>query len=304
MAASKTIGLLGCGTWGQKILRDLVQLDARVVVVEPDERCRGEALAGGAAEVLETAEQLTTVDGFIVATPATTHADVIERISHYDVPIFTEKPFTTDVESARRLAKRFAGRLFIMHVWRYHRGIEMLRDVARSQELGPVRWLRSTRANWTSPRKDVDPLWTLMPHDLSIALEILGRIPEPGYAVAEDDEKGPSGLLAVLGEAPAAVLEVSTRYGDKRREVRLHCRDGVAVLKDGDASFIELLRKSEDDDTVPLVEKRRFPAEPPLMRELRTFLDHLSGGQPPRSSAAEGLAVVSTMVKLRALAGV
>ena len=303
MTSAKTIGLLGCGLWGRNILRDLKQLGATVIVIEPNEAAGQQAKAGGAAAVLQDAAGLPQVDGIVVATPASSHAAVIEQVARLNVPMFTEKPFTTDVASARSLAERFGERLFVMHVWRYHAGVEMLRDLARSQELGPVLWLRTTRTNWTSPRLDVDPLWTLAPHDLSIALEILGEVPEPRYAVAEMSETGPRGLMAILGETPTVVLEVSTRHSEKRREVRLHCRDGVAVLKDGDVDYLEILRPGADDPLAVEIERRHFVAEPPLLRELRTFLEHIAGGPPPRSSAAEGLAAVSAMVQLRALAG-
>ncbi len=299
----KRIGLIGCGLWGRNILRDLCRLGAEVHVVETDASRRAQAEASGARSVLDRADALSEVDGLVVATPATSHAEVIEALAPRGVPIFTEKPFTTELASAERLARTLPDRLFVMHVWRYHRGVEMLGELARSGELGPVEWLRTTRTNWTSPRKDIDPLWTLAPHDLSIALEVLGEIPEPRYARAEIGPVGPCALLGVLGERPSLVLEVSTRYGDKRREVRLHCRDGVARLVDGDVDYVEILRSKPDGDLACEIERRRFSAEPPLLLELRTFLAHLAGGPAPRSSAAEGLASVAAMIRLRELAG-
>ena len=88
----------------------------------------------------------------------------------------------------------------------------------------------------------------------------------------------------MLGDGVRFVFEVSSRYADKRREVRLHCRDGVAVLPHGEADFIEITRHS---DTGPQSSRMPISAEPPLRRQLRACLDHVRGGPPPRTSASE-----------------
>lgn len=300
-----TVGLLGCGRWGRNILRDLVALGARVVVADPDPAARAAARAAGALEGIAEHRDLPPVDGLVVATPATTHADLVEAWLPRGLPIFVEKPFTTDAARAAQLAREGDGRLFVMHVFRYHPGVEALRQLVRSGELGPVDMLRSLRVGWTSPRGDVDPTWTLAPHDLSIALEVLGHLPEPRAAFVERRGAEVVGLLGVLGEHPRVVLEVSTRYPTKRRELRLHCRDGVVGL---DAAAGRHLEVAHDQDAPPgaLPPTRRIPfdPEPPLRRELAAFLDHLRGGPPPRTSALEAARLVATMEALRELAGI
>jgi predicted dehydrogenase len=109
------------------------------------------------------------------------------------------------------------------------------------------------------------------------------------------------GLLGVLGERPWVVFEVSNRHREKRREVRLHCRDGVAVLPDADAGRIVLTRS--DASGRAAVEERPFDPEPALRRELRAFCAHCAGGPPPPTTAAEGLRIVEALVALRGLAG-
>src|SRR5215467_15769174 len=102
---STTIGLLGCGLWGQNILRDLLQLGCRVTVVEPNEVNRRRATALGAQDVVASDGKMSAVQGIIVATPASTHATVIDQILDRGVPIFVEKPLTTDTQSAVRLTE-------------------------------------------------------------------------------------------------------------------------------------------------------------------------------------------------------
>ena len=296
------LGLVGCGRWGRNILRDLVALGCRVFVVDPDAASRASAEAFAPAAILEALSALPPVDGIVVATPATTHAAVVEALLDRGVPIFCEKPLTTDVASAVRLAEAGAGLLFVMHIWRYHRGVLRLAEISRDAELGPVLSLRTERKNWTSPRTDTDSVWTLVPHDLTIALAILGEIPTPRLAAVEIIDGRPVSMAALLGHSPFMAIDCSTRFGEKRREVRLHCRDGVAILPNGESPFIEILRSAGSPDEAPAVERQSLSGEPALLRELGVFVEHLRGGPPPATDAREGLAVVEAVAALRALA--
>lgn len=305
------VGLVGCGRWGRLILRDLLSLGCDVAVVSSSETGQRNAREGGANEIVEFVGQLPRVSGLVVATPTSTHAEVIQSVLELNVPIFTEKPLTADRESALRLSRQAPERLFVMDKWRYHAGIEMLRDIARSEELGPVQGLRTMRAQWGNPHSDVDISWILMPHDLSIALEVLRQIPKPRHAIAERTNGQLTSLLGILGGGPDEpgepwlIVEISNRHPQYRREVRLHCRDGVAILDDGYSPDVSVTRSgSLHTGQTSASELRPISQELPLLRELRCFVDHLQGGPPPRSSAAEGALVVSTIADLRWLAGV
>jgi predicted dehydrogenase len=297
------VGLVGAGRWGQAILRDLSALGCSVAVVDPDPASRAAAMQYAPASILPALADLPDVDGIVVATPATTHAAIVDRLLDRRVPVFCEKPLTSDAASAALLVAKGADRLFVMHVWRYHRGIRRLARVASQLELGPVMSLRTERKNWTSPRTDTDAVWTLVPHDLTIALAILGTIPTPRSASVEIVDAKAVSMMAVLGAAPFVSLDCSTRFREKRREVRLHCRDGVAVLPDADADFIEILRPDGPPDTAPLVSRLPLEGEPALLAELRCFVEYLRGGPPPPTDAREGLAVVQAVEALRLLAG-
>jgi len=296
------VGLVGCGRWGRNILRDLLSLGCEVAVVARSESTRQVALQMGAGAVVKRICDLPEVFGLVVATPTSTHAQVVEEVLKREVPVFVEKPLTTDWQSCAALARAASNRLFVMDKWRYHPGVEALAQIARCQELGPVLGLRTFRVAWGNPHSDVDVVWILAPHDLAIALEILGEIPQPKAAAAEHDGQRASGLIGILGERPWFVFEVSERYQNWHREIRLHCRDGVAVLDDAYSNQIRILRGSSQAKT-PQEELRPLPSEMPLWRELRAFVEHLKGGPPPRSSAQEGSIVVDRIAELRRLAG-
>jgi predicted dehydrogenase len=292
------VGLVGCGRWGRHILRELLAADVGVVVVDPSAESRLAATGAGAMAVAEL-EELPDLDGLVVATPASTHARVVERLlESQPTPIFVEKPFTTGGLSAESLDRRADGRVFVMHKWRYHPGVERLRDLGRSGALGPTQSLWTRRLGSGPAHDDVDCIWTLAPHDLSIALEVLGHVPTPFEATAQLEAGQPFALQAKLGASPRMSLELSSRGLERVREVRLVGAEGMAELTSPDAPSVRVLAPDGR-----LVREEALPADPPLRRELSAFLDHLRGGPAPRSSSAEGLEEVRTIEALRRLAG-
>ena len=306
MASKVSIGLVGCGIGGVALLRELLYLEAEVIVVDPQEGHRLEAIKLGAAEALATLSELPTVNGIIVSALVENHQESVKDAVARNVPVLTESPASSDPKEAARLAKLAPDQLYVMQTLRYHVGIEELTRIAKSEELGEVEWLRITRTSWLAELPNRDATWTLLSQDLSIILEILGDIPQPQHAVAETRNDEVTGVLAILGYTPRIVIEDSTRYSDNRREVRLHCTKGIAVLPDTSSGYIEITRNEDSSSPgVPEPERRSYAPEPPLLRELSTYLEYLRNKRrdPPRSSAEDGLAIAEAVGKLRSLAG-
>jgi predicted dehydrogenase len=302
---SPRVALVGCGRWGRHVLRDLVALGCETVVVARSETSTRHAIEGGAGAVVGSVGEIPAVAGAVVVTPTTTHAEVVAELIDRDIPIYVEKPLTDDPQSAADLAARAPDRLFVMHKWRYHPGVEALASVASSGELGPVSGVRTTRVGWGNPHGDVDGVWMLTPHDISILLEILGTIPEPRAARAETVGSLVTGLVGLLGDDPWGAIEVSIAHSERRREIRLICADGVAVLPDPYADHVLITRGELMGPNVsPNTERRGISTELPLLRELRAFVEYLGGGDPPKSSAKEAADEVAAIARLRELAGV
>jgi predicted dehydrogenase len=294
MGEGTAVGLVGCGAWGQHILRDLLALGCRVTVVAHSDASRARAAEQG-APVVGSTDELPSVDGVVVATPTSAHAETVDEALALGVPVFVEKPLTADLADADRLAASAGGRLFVMDKWRYHPGVELLAKLARDGSLGAVQGLLTTRVGWGNSHDDVDAAWVLAPHDLSIALEIFGELPEARAAVGDG---GVDLLVGLLGERPWHRLEVSARSPERRREVTLVCEQGAALLADGYSDHVLVQRDDADEP-----DRLEISTELPLLRELRAFVEHLEGGPPPRSSAAEGALVVRRIAELRELAG-
>ena len=160
LRAGLRIGLVGCGRWGKNILRDLVSLDCEVHVVAQDLESKSNARENGAQEILDALSMLESdLDGYVVAVPTTCHREVVEQLIPRGKPVFVEKPLTSDAADAAKLVELGRGRLFIMDKWRYHPGVNAIRDIIRSERLGRLRALNLRRCQWGSAHADVDPIW-------------------------------------------------------------------------------------------------------------------------------------------------
>jgi predicted dehydrogenase len=295
------VGLVGCGNWGRHILRDLIALGCEVPVVARSAESKARAREGGASAIVDEIASLPRLDGAVVATATSSHAEVLDELLGLGVPCFCEKPLTNDRGEARRLAELAPERLFVMDKWRYHPGIAELAAIAREGRLGTVAGLSTRRLGWGSIHDDVDAVWVLAPHDLAISLEIFGSLGRPEAAGAQWLGGGAEHLAGLLsGAGWWHALEVSARSPERKRAVELHCEGGVAVLDDGWADYVTVYLDGTDGAEEQRIET---PGELPLLAELRAFVEHLDGGPPPRSSAAEAAEIVSVVAELRQLAG-
>ncbi|HEY1116899.1 MAG TPA: Gfo/Idh/MocA family oxidoreductase, partial [Acidimicrobiales bacterium] len=286
-----SVGLVGFGRWGRHIFRDLRALGAEVHVAVPSPASRDAALAAGAASVVPSAGELPELDGYVLAPVTVAHADALRALVGRGRPMFVEKPLTADAESAAELVRAAGDRIFVMDKWRYHPGIVELARLARSGAFGPIRSITSHRHGWGNPHRDVDAVWILLPHDLSIVTEILGHLPEPRFAASPDGTG--AGLVAVLrdDDGPLVTCDVSSQHPVNRRSVIVVGEHGSGQLADSWDDRIVLAGTVDGVAITAETRERAVGDEMPLLAELRAFLDHLAGGPAPRSSAAEGLAV-------------
>lgn len=300
------IGLVGCGQWGQLVLRDLKQLGARVCVVARSKSSVDRARAYGADAIVPTIADLPrALDGAVVVTPTDEHIASMEQLLAFGCPIFVEKAMGHDPVRLRRLVESAGERIFVMDKWRYHPGVERLRTLLAGGRLGRPVGLRSIRWGWSTRHHELDPVWLLLPHDISIALHVLGTIPKPAWARTSGFGPAGTSILAGLGGngEPNVLLDVSSLHPLTRRSVLLNCEEGTAEL--GGSYDQEVVVRYGALSARDAVEEREKIADSmPLLLELGRFLAYLRGGPAPMSSAAEGLQIVETIVALRQLAGI
>jgi len=301
---SLRVGLVGCGRWGRLILRDLVALGAQVQVTCRSEATAADALRAGAVAAGTAPPDPEESDAFVVATPTATHAAVLETLVGTGRPIFVEKPMTADVTSARRLAAAAPSTLFVMDKWRYHPAIETMRRETQAGDVGEVLAIKTSRWQWSSPHRDVSPLWILAPHDISIALHILGRIPPLAEASTVVPGRPDLGVSARLADGTTQVhIDIGVASTEHRRRCLVIGSKATLELTDAYDDRL-LVRRGPPGDAGAVADVLPVGAEMPLLTELRVFLAHVQGdGPPPLSSAADGLAIVERLAQIEAAVG-
>lgn len=177
------LAVVGYGYWGAKHARVLSSVPGvDLVVVDNDAERKEEArwgcpnadLAGDLSAVLDF------VDGVVVATPPRTHGEIAHRALRAGKPVLVEKPLATSTSVARSLvdtAAEHGVRLMVGHTFEYNAAVWKLREMIRSGELGRVLYIDTARLNLGIYQNDVDVIWDLAPHDLSIISFLMGERP-------------------------------------------------------------------------------------------------------------------------------
>ncbi|WP_119304926.1 Gfo/Idh/MocA family protein [Dongia deserti] len=297
------IGLIGCGAWGRHILRDLKACGAIVHVVAPSETSRRIASEHRADSIVDRLAALPPVDGYVVAVPTSLHAEIIDALLPSGRPIFTEKPMTSDLVSARRIANAAGDRVFVMHKWRYHPGIERMRQEIADGAVGEVLGIHIQRWGWGCPHADVNAIWILMPHDLSIVLHWLGAIPPLRFVRPTLQRAIDTGLVVQLGETggPPITIDMSIAAPEHRRTFTIVGSRASLELRDSYDTAIRV-RRGAPADAHAKAETIEIAQDMPLLLEIKAFLAHLNGGPPPMSSAHEGARIVERTAEIEAAA--
>lgn len=301
--ARRRIGLVGVGDWGRHILRDLISLGAEVYAVARSEASIARAWAGGASGVVGSVDELPTdCDGYIVAWRTVSHLDAVEPLLTRGKPIFVEKPLASDLGRIRRLPRSASRLVFTMHKWRYHPGIVELARIAASEEFGPVVGLRTFRMGWENHHTDVNAIWILAPHEMSIALHILGEVPKVLDAWRDPTVDAPEGVIlrSETSKGIPVVSEVSSGKPNKHRATILACRDASCELDDSHYDRIAIRRRGTLQDGE--IETRHVAADMPLKSEIAAFLQHIAGGPAPFTTLAEETAIVEQIERVHELA--
>lgn len=301
------VGLVGCGRWGRNILRDLLLLGCTVEIADPDSNSRRGALEQGAAAAVPSPDQwrLGDFDGFVVAVPIPLHGAIVNQLLAGGKPVYCEKPLTDDAAQAHDIAAHGSDRVFVMHKWRYHPGIEAIAALAQDATFGRVREIVTRRLQWTPPHDRADAIWTLAPHDLSIVVGILGHMPGAIAATGQSDANGrPRSLIGLLcdKDGPSVAIHVAANWPRTERSVCVAFESAIALMDDPLADHIRIFRNR--GGALGDEERYAVSTEYPLLRELRAFTEHIRGGPPPKTTAAEGALVVATIERLRSLAGI
>jgi predicted dehydrogenase len=322
-AAPVRVGVVGLGYWGPNLARNFDRLpgaELRWLCDSSDEaRARWGERFPGARVGAELDELLADdeLDAVAVATPVFTHADLAKRVLDAGKHCFVEKPLAQSVAKAEEAvaAARASGRvLMVGHLLEYHPGIEALKRLADSGELGEIRYLYANRLNLGKLRADENALWSLGAHDVSVVLALAGN-EDPVECTAVGESYMRAGVEDVVfcylrfPSGLAAHLHLSWLDPHKERRFTVVGSKRMATFDDMEvdrkltvydkgfdqdwSSFGEYIQRSGATWTPPI------PNDEPLRLECAHFVERVGDGGEPRSGAESGLRVVRVLEQLQ-----
>jgi len=314
------IALLGYGYWGPNLARNLHfevgQEWAACADLDPDRR----------AEVARRYPWVTVhadadaviddpgIDALVVATPARSHAGLVRRALAAGKHVLVEKPLalsTAEAVGLAELAERAGLVLLVGHTFEYNPAVTKIRALLDAGELGELWYLHSQRVNLGRIQRDVSALWSIGPHDVSIANYLVGSAPRwvsaRGARYLHDEVEDV--VFATLGYDGGVLAHLHVSWLDpskvrrttvvgSRRMVVFDDLDSEAKLRvyDKGADPVEggfgeyQFRVRSGDIHVP-----RTDLAEPLALELAQFLDCCASGARPRTDAWNGVRVVAAL---------
>lgn len=317
------VGVVGCGYWGSKHVRVLSSLPTvrQVVVIEQDEALRRKLQSAFPAvrAFANLVEALPFVDAVVVATPPETHAALCTIALRAGKHVLVEKPLAPTLAEAQHMVASAAAAdrlLMVGHTFKYNPAVRELRRRIDAGDLGRIYYIHSARLNLGLYRRDVNVVWDLAPHDITIMNYLLQAVPTSvtawGESLACADREDLAhirldyGMLGVSGFVHLSWLDpnkvrqvtvVGTRqmavYDDLADErLRIYDR-GVDQEADGGASFERPLSYRYGDICSPHIE-----AQEPLSVEDAHFIDCIRSRSEPETDGAEGLAVTAVLTAI------
>jgi predicted dehydrogenase len=176
------VGLIGYGYWGPNLLRNFMTCPLTEVAAVCDANpARLEELrqTHAAMKVTASLEELLAVplDAVAIATPVATHYALASRCLETGLHVLVEKPLAANLREAQALTE-LAGRrgrvLMVDHTYLFSNAVRCIKELVDRGELGELYYVDSVRINLGLFQRDINVVWDLAPHDLSIVDHVLG----------------------------------------------------------------------------------------------------------------------------------
>ena len=316
------VGVIGYGYWGPNIVRNfLMHPECEVVcIAESREDRRNVAKrACPTATLLENHIGLIqdpNVEAVAICTPVETHYELTKACLLEGKHVVVEKPLATRFEEAEELLQLAEDKglcLLVDYTFLYTGAVRKVHELLRNGELGRMNYIDSTRINLGIYQTDVNVLWDLATHDLSIIYHLLPERPESLQAIgAIHPESGTehiaylilhytSGMLVHLNCSWASPVKIRQMiFGGSEKMVIYDDIEPSNKLKIYDYSAFE---PSDEERRNSLVDYRlgevRIPKFP-LTEALAVMVDdfwHIIQGHPAHYDRKMSLDIVNTLIK-------
>ena len=324
------VGVIGAGYWGPNLIRNFAESAAcRLVGVCDLNAANRQAVSKqypGTVATAECGELLSNpdVNAMVIATPAKTHFDLALRCLESGKHVFVEKPLALSPKECRTLIDTARSRnlcLMVGHTFLYNAAVVRIKDLIQEGALGEVLYVYCQRLNLGKVRDDLDVMWNLAPHDISILCYWLGALPTlvraQGYSylqhgladvafVTMDFPRRVGASIHVSWLDPGKIRRITivgTRkmlvYDDVSLDQKIVIYDkGVSTSGRHDGLNSAMDRTYDDfrielregDISIPHLRVRE-----PLKVECDKFIEYVTTGKPPVSDGQNGLDVVRVL---------
>ena len=310
-------GVIGYGYWGPNIVRNLMSLEGSevVAIAELSSAARSRAQkAYPGLKVISDASELfrsTEVDAIAVISPVWTHYELAKTALMNGKHVFVEKPFTStsaQAEELIELADRKNLTIMVDHTFLFTGAVKKIEELIRSGSLGRLYYYDSTRVNLGLFQHDINVLWDLAPHDLSIMDYLIQASPEAIVATGQGHLNGhedvaymtvyfPDKVIAHINVNWLSPVKVRTTLigGEKRMLVwndleadeKLKIYDKGVDINSREGVYNLLVSYRSGDMYAPQLQQTEA-----LRHELSYFVDCVQNGSKPFNDGQAGLRVV------------
>ncbi len=308
-------GVIGWGYWGPKVARNLESLPDATLSMVADMDVRRLASIEASQSGIETTTDIqellrSNVDAIAIATPVRTHYQLAREALLHGKHVLVEKPLTASVKEAEELVALAEERqltLMVGHTFEYSPAVNELRRLVQNGELGKIYCVEAERVNLGLFRNDINVMWDLAPHDISILLYLFGKIPEQikvqAHAHIQPNIHDVAHIDLNYVDGMNAHIHVSWLHPCKIRRVTVIGDAKMAVYDDtNSAEAIKIYNKGANVDADPVVSYRYGEISiphidwiEPLRLECEDFAAAIRNGTQPRASGRVGLEVVRVL---------
>lgn len=313
-------GVIGYGYWGPNVVRNVATLEGSqllaIAETSPSARMRAQQAYPGIKVTSDASEVIfsTEIDAIAVVTPVWTHYELAKAALENGKHVFVEKPFTSNSaqgEELINLALQRNLKIMVDHTFLFTSAVNKISQLIDEGMLGKLYYYDSTRVNLGLFQHDINVLWDLAPHDLSIMDYLIKTTPEAVVATGQTHLNGyedvaymtlyfPEKVIAHINVNWLSPVKVRTTLigGDKRMVVwnDLEADEKVKVYDRGvditnRQGIYELLVNYRSGDMwSPQLEQVEA-----LRKELAYFVECISTGQKPLNDGCAGLRVVKML---------
>lgn len=310
-------GVIGYGYWGPNVVRNLMSLEgshvSAIAEISQEARRRAQKAYPGVTVTSDSSEVITAgdIDAVAIVSPVWTHYELTKCALKNGKHVFVEKPFTSTAEQGEELIELAAKKnltIMVDHTFLFTGAVRKIKQLLDDDALGNLYYYDSTRVNLGLFQHDVNVLWDLAPHDLSIMDYLIKGNPEAVVATGQGHLNGhedvafmtlyfPEKVIAHINVNWLSPVKVRTTLigGEKRMLVwnDLEADEKVKVYDKGvkisgrEGVYELLVSYRSGDMWSPQLEQAEA-----LRLELAYFVDCISNGHEPFNNGCAGLRVV------------